>query len=83
MNKFKEFVAWIIETADNPLADTLTRILCMILIILVFATGPLVAVVSFALLVRLIVVYPVILAVLLFVVLPSYLWVKFYKGESK
>jgi hypothetical protein len=82
MNKFKEFVAWLIETADNPLADTLTRILCLILIILVLATGLLVAAVSFALLVRLIVVYPAIIAVLLFVVLPSYLWVQFYKANK-
>lgn len=82
MNKFKEFVNWLIETADNPLADTLTRILCLILIILVLATSLLVAAVSFALLVRLIVVYPVILVVLLFVVLPSYLWVKFYKANK-
>jgi hypothetical protein len=80
MNKFKEFVAWLIETADNHQADTLTRILC---IILVLATGLLVVSVSFALLFRLIGVYPVIVPVLLFVVLPSYLWVKFYKGESK
>jgi hypothetical protein len=80
MNKFKEFVAWLIETPDNRQADTLTRILC---IILVLATGLLVAAVSLVLLFRLIGAYPVIIPVLLFVVLPSYLWVKFYKSESK
>jgi cytochrome c oxidase subunit IV len=79
MNKFKEFVNWLIATADNRQADTLTRILC---IILVLATGLLVATVSFALLFRLIGAYPVIIPVLIFVVLPSYLWVKFYKANK-
>jgi uncharacterized integral membrane protein len=80
MNKFKEFVNWLITTADNRLADTLTRILCIILVV---ATGVLVTVGSLVLFSWLIWAYPVILAVLLFVVLPSYLWVKFYKSESK
>lgn len=83
MNKFKEFVVWLIETPDNRRSDMLTRILCCILVLAGLLLGVTATCIGIVLLVGWIMSYTIIIAILLFVVIPSYLWGEFNKGESK
>lgn len=83
MNKFKEFVKWVYWAPENRQLDAPTRILCAILVTATILLGVFATIVAAVSLCMLMVEYPIVIFVLLFVVLPSYLWVKFYKGESK
>jgi fatty acid desaturase len=80
MNKFIKFCKWVCTTPDNAKASMHLRILCGVALI---SAAILCTVLGLTAIIIVLFRYPVSLLVLIFVILPSYLWVIFYKTDDK